>query len=117
MDRLARRPFPAQREAVQAFTRLLLDAGEPAVVLNAEMGTGKTIMAIAAGALMHDAGCRRTLVLSPPHLVYKWRREIKATTPDARVWILNGPDTLQKLFALRALRAVPELRRTNGSSG
>ncbi|NMG42294.1 helicase [Aromatoleum toluvorans] len=107
MDRLARRPFPAQREAVQALTCLLLDAGEPAVVLNAEMGTGKTIMAIAAGAVMHDAGYHRTLVLSPPHLVYKWRREIKTTTPDARVWILNGPDTLQKLLALRAMRAAP----------
>ncbi|NMG15747.1 SNF2-related protein [Aromatoleum bremense] len=107
MDRLARRPFPAQREAVQALTCLLFDAGEPAAVLNAEMGTGKTIMAIAAAALMHDAGYHRTLVLSPPHLVYKWRREIKTTTPDARVWILNGPDTLQKLLTLRAMRTRP----------
>lgn len=111
MDRLARQPFPAQREAVQALTCLLLDAGGPAAVLNAEMGTGKTLMAIAAAAVMHEAGYRRTLVLSPPHLVYKWRREIKTTVPEARVWILNGPDTLQKLLALRDIRtppAVPE---------
>jgi len=107
MDRLSRKPFPAQRDAVQAVTRLLLDAGDPAAILNAEMGTGKTMMAIAASVVMHEAGLRRTLVLSPPHLVYKWRREILLTVPDARVWILNGPDTLQKLLTLRAMRTAP----------
>jgi SNF2 family DNA or RNA helicase len=107
MDRLCRQPFAAQREAVQALTRLLLDARAPAAVLNAEMGTGKTMMAIAAAVVMHEAGFRRTLVLSPPHLVYKWRREILLTVPDARVWILNGPDTLHKLLTLRAMRTAP----------
>ncbi|EMM6572559.1 DEAD/DEAH box helicase, partial [Pseudomonas aeruginosa] len=47
------------------------------------------------------AGYRRTLVVSPPHLVYKWRREILETIPAARVWVLNGPDTLLKLLKLR----------------
>ncbi len=107
MDRLSRKPFPAQRDAVQAVTRLLLDAGDQAAILNAEMGTGKTMMAIAAAVVMHEAGFRRTLVLSPPHLVYKWRREILLTVPDARVWILNGPDTLHKLLTLRAMRTAP----------
>jgi hypothetical protein len=41
-------------------------------------------------------------VVCPPHLVYKWRREIKQTVPNARVWVLNGPDTLKKLLALKA---------------
>ncbi|EPH1621247.1 helicase-related protein, partial [Pseudomonas aeruginosa] len=67
----------------------------------AEMGTGKTMMAIAVAAVMHAAGYRRTLVVSPPHLVYKWRREILETIPAARVWVLNGPDTLLKLLKLR----------------
>ncbi|MGU2182497.1 helicase-related protein, partial [Pseudomonas aeruginosa] len=49
----------------------------------------------------HAAGYRRTLVVSPPHLVYKWRREILETIPAARVWVLNGPDTLLKLLKLR----------------
>lgn len=65
------------------------------------MGTGKTMMAIAVAAVMHAAGYRRTLVVSPPHLVYKWRREILETIPAARVWVLNGPDTLLKLLKLR----------------
>ncbi|WP_121496496.1 DEAD/DEAH box helicase, partial [Pseudomonas aeruginosa] len=64
-------------------------------------GTGKTMMAIAVAAVMHAAGYRRTLVISPPHLVYKWRREILETIPAARVWVLNGPDTLLKLLKLR----------------
>lgn len=76
MDRLKRKPFAAQAEVVQAITALLLDRNEQAGIINAEMGTGKTMMAIAVAAVMHAAGYRRTLVVSPPHLVYKWRREI-----------------------------------------
>ncbi|HBX54753.1 MAG TPA: DEAD/DEAH box helicase [Pseudomonas sp.] len=101
IDGLKRTPFPAQADVVQAIAALLLDRNEQAGVINAEMGTGKTMMAIAVAAVMHAAGYRRTLVISPPHLVYKWRREILETIPDARVWVLNGPDTLVKLLKLR----------------
>ena len=101
MSTLKRQPFPAQAEVVQAVAALLLDRNEQAAIINAEMGTGKTMMAIAVAAVMHNAGYRRTLVVSPPHLVYKWRREILETIPDARVWVLNGPDTLVKLLKLR----------------
>lgn len=71
------------------------------------MGTGKTMMAIAAAAVMHQEGYGRCLVIAPPHLVYKWRREIRETVPGARVWILNGPDTLKKLLQLRAMLEKP----------
>ena len=107
MDGLLRKPFEPQREVVQAVTRLLVDEGQPAAIINAEMGTGKTMMAIAAAAVMHEEGYQRALVIAPPHLVYKWRREIKATVPNARVWILNGPDTLRKLLQLREMREKP----------
>ena len=107
MDALLRNPFEPQRVVVQAVTRLLVDENQPAAIVNAEMGTGKTMMAIAAAAAMHEEGYRRTLVISPPHLVYKWRREIKATVPNARVWILNGPDTLKKLLQLRGMLQAP----------
>jgi len=107
MEGLLRRPFPAQRDVVQAVTRLLVDENQPAAIINAEMGTGKTMMAIAAAAVMHEEGYRRTLVIAPPHLVYKWRREIRETVPDARVWILNGPDTLKKLLQIRDMRRPP----------
>ena len=101
---LRRKPFAAQAEAVQAIVKLLADHGEPAAVLNAEMGTGKTMMAICVSVLLQRLQRRnpRTLIISPPHLVYKWRREILETVPGARVWVLNGPDTLRKLLSLRA---------------
>jgi len=96
LNSLRRKPFEQQAEAVQAIVKLLVDKDEPAAVLNAEMGTGKTMMAICAAAVMQRSH-PRTLVISPPHLVYKWRREILETVPNARVWVLNGPDTLRKM--------------------
>ncbi len=101
MDTLTRAPFPAQQDAVQAICRLLVEQNESAAVLNAEMGTGKTMMAIATAAILEGEGYARTIVISPPHLVYKWRREILETIENARVWVLNGPDTLAKLLLIR----------------
>jgi len=106
MDSLKRRPFDAQRERVHSICQLLVEQGEPAAVLNGEMGCGKTMMGIAAAAVLHAEGYRRTLVISPPHLVYKWRREILETVPDAKVWVLNGPDTVRQLLTIRANRCV-----------
>jgi hypothetical protein len=100
LQSLKRQPFPAQANAVQAVVKLLVDHHQPAAVINAEMGTGKTMMAICAAAILQRSH-PRTLVISPPHLVYKWRREILETVPGAKVWILNGPDTLRKLLMLR----------------
>ncbi|MBW9263050.1 MAG: DEAD/DEAH box helicase family protein, partial [Candidatus Thiodiazotropha sp. (ex. Lucinisca nassula)] len=101
MDALTRAPFPAQRDAAQALCKLLVDQNEPAAILNAEMGTGKTMMAIATATVLEAEGYTRTVVISPPHLVYKWRREILETVDNARVWVLNGPDTLAKLLLIR----------------
>jgi len=101
MDDLLRKPFPAQAEIVQAVCALLIDSNEPAAIINAEMGTGKTMMAIAIAAVLFTEGYKRSLVISPPHLVYKWRREILETIPNAKVWVLNGPDTLAKLLQAR----------------
>lgn len=108
LDGLIRQPFEAQREVVHAIAALLLGTGENGAVINGEMGTGKTLMGIALAALLHQQGHQRTLVISPPHLVYKWRREIIQTVPRARVWILNGPDTLRKLLQIRSMRNKPE---------
>jgi SNF2 family DNA or RNA helicase len=109
MDHLKRQPFSAQAETVQAAAALLLDAGERAVILNCEMGTGKTEMSICLSEILRqEGGYRRTLVLAPPHLVYKWRREILETVPGAKVVVLNGPETLAKLLGLRARLEVPD---------
>ncbi len=111
MDNMLRPPFEQQRDRVHAATKLLLDQGERAVVLNGEMGTGKTMMGICTAEILRVEGTKRCLVICPPHLVYKWRREIMQTVPEARVWVLNGPDTLVKLLKLRELigtQDVPE---------
>ena len=102
MNELKRQPFEAQRERVHAICQLLAVEGEQAAILNGEMGCGKTMMGIAAAAVLFSEGYRRTLVISPPHLVYKWRREILETINDAKVWVLNGPDTLRQLLKIRA---------------
>jgi hypothetical protein len=98
---LKRKLFPAQAEVVHAAAELLVDRGERAAIVNGEMGCGKTTVGIATAAVLNAEGYRRTLVLSPPHLVYKWRREIQETVAGAKVWVLNGPDTLVKLIKLR----------------
>ena len=103
MDGLLRPPFESQRQAIHAISSLLFDQGEKAAVLNAEMGTGKTMMAISTSAVAHQEGYQRSLIICPPHLVYKWHREIMDTVPDAIVWILNGADTLAKLLKIREL--------------
>lgn len=105
---LLRKPFEAQADAVKALAALLFDQNERAAILNAEMGTGKTMMAISLAAIALQQDMRHILVISPPHLVYKWRREIQETIKGARVWVLNGPDTLGKLLKLREqLRVAP----------
>jgi len=101
LEGLKRKLFPAQADVVHAVTEQLVNRGERAAFINGEMGTGKTVMAIATAAVLHAEGYRRTLIISPPHLVYKWRREILETIEGARVWVLNGPDTLVKLVKLR----------------
>ena len=104
---LKRKLFGAQAEVVHAVTELLADRGERAAIVNGEMGCGKTTVGIATAAVLHAEGYRRTLILSPPHLVYKWRREIQETVAGAKVWVLNGPDTLVKLIKLREQLGVP----------
>lgn len=104
---LKRRLFPAQADVVHAVTELLIERHERAAIVNGEMGCGKTTVGIATAAVLHAEGYRRTLVLSPPHLVYKWRREIVETVAGAKVWVLNGPDTLVKLMKLREALHVP----------
>lgn len=101
LNSLKRKPFDAQRRTVLAASSLLIDEDEKACILNCDMGTGKTMMALCLSRILYEHGHKRTLILSPPHLVYKWRREILDTIPNAKVWVLNGPDTLVKLLRFR----------------
>ncbi|MCC7368784.1 MAG: hypothetical protein IT306_10200 [Chloroflexi bacterium] len=95
LHRLLRRPLGGQADAIRA-TALSLRR-QPGTILVGEMGCGKSTIAAAAAYL---ADCRRVFVLSPPHLVRKWRREIERTVPGARVAIVRSIRDLEGTRAL-----------------
>ena len=59
-----------------------------------EMGTGKTFIAASAAYM---AGFERVLVLCPPHLTRKWKREVEETAPGARAVIVASITDLERL--------------------
>ena len=71
LPRLLRTPMGGQEDAIKGAV-LSLRAHRGTIVVG-EMGTGKTFIGGAAAA--HAAGFRRILVLCPPHLTRKWKRE------------------------------------------
>ncbi len=110
---LARRPFRAQDQAVQAALKLLATGRNPFFV--AEVGTGKTTMALYVAAALSPAHhgatvrelrrlglpgavpvVRRTLVLCPPHLLGSWRDQAAAVVPEWRVRIVEGAADLEE---------------------
>jgi len=100
LRRLLRRPLGAQADAIRA-TALSLGRHAGTNVVG-EMGVGKSLIAVAAAYL---ADCHRVLVLCPPHLVKKWRREVLQTVPGARVAIVR---TIADLGRVGMLAATPQ---------
>ena len=92
LPRLLRKPLGAQEDAIKGAA-LSLDAHRGTTVVG-EMGTGKTFIAAAAA---HMAGFKRVLVLCPPHLVPKWKREVEMTVPGARAVIVKSITDLERL--------------------
>ncbi len=89
---LLRKPLGAQTDAVRGAALSLQSHRGTTVV--GEMGTGKTFIAAAAA---HMAGFRRVLVLCPPHLTRKWKREIEQAIPLARAAIVTSISDLEQL--------------------
>ena len=92
LPHLLRTPLGAQADAIRSAA-LSLEAHRGTTVVG-EMGTGKTFIGAAAA---HLAGFRRVLVLCPPHLVPKWKREVEVTVPGARAAIVKSITDLEKL--------------------
>ena len=92
LPQLLRSPLGAQADAIRAAA-LSLDTHRGTTVVG-EMGTGKTFIAASAA---HMAGFRRILVLCPPHLTRKWKREVEDTVPDARAVIVASITDLERL--------------------
>jgi hypothetical protein len=88
---LLRPPLGMQGPAVVALARALR-SGRRALVVG-EQGCGKTYISLAAA---YAAGCRRLLVLCPPHLARKWAREVRLTIPGATAIVCRRPSDLEK---------------------
>jgi hypothetical protein len=80
---LNRDPFDAQAHVIEATRKAL--CRQKSVLLVGEMGTGKTIMAMAAIHAHANGGPYRALVFCPGQLVNKWEREISETIPGAEI--------------------------------
>ena len=89
---LLRTPLGAQADAIRGAA-LSLDTHRGTTVVG-EMGTGKTFIGASAA---HLAGFKRVLVLCPPHLTRKWKREVEETVPDARAVIVASITDLERL--------------------
>jgi len=91
---LKRKPLSAQEIAIMGTAKFLKDHDAAKIV--AEMGCGKTYMALATN-YVHSCGKQHTgIVMCPPHLVLKWAREVFITVPNTRVFLIedmrNGGD-------------------------
>jgi hypothetical protein len=92
---LLRTPFEAQAHVIEAAQQAL--RRQKSILLVGEMGTGKTLMGIAA-VHAHAAGRPyRALVFCPGQLVNKWGREIRETVPGAAVIQIENWRTLLSL--------------------
>ena len=92
LPRLLRKPLGAQADAIKGAA-LSLEAHRGTTVVG-EMGTGKTFIGAAAA---HMAGFQRVLVICPPHLVRKWKREVEETVPGVRAVIVTSITDLERL--------------------
>ena len=92
LPQLLRSPLGAQADAIRGVT-LSLKAHQGTNVVG-EMGTGKTFIGASAA---YAAGFHRVLVLTPPHLTRKWKREVEQTVPKARAAIVASITDLEKL--------------------
>jgi hypothetical protein len=80
---LMRTPFDAQRHVIEATRQAL--SRQKSVLLVGEMGTGKTIMGMAAIHAHAVGRPYRALVFCPGQLINKWEREIRETIPGVEV--------------------------------
>jgi hypothetical protein len=85
---LLREPMSAQWDRINAALACW-EAGRQSAILSAAPGTGKTIMSMVAVHSKANGSPYRALVVCPPHLTTKWRREIQMTLPGAVVKIVN----------------------------
>lgn len=80
IERLRRKPYPAQLVAICGILRRWEAARTAAVI--AECGTGKTLISLAAMNAHARGKQYNAVVMMPPQLVEKWARECFLTFPQ-----------------------------------
>lgn len=93
---LKRKPFQAQADTIQGLVYAL--DHERLVLCSSEMGTGKTFMAIGISHLMD---VQNIFVMSPGHLVKKWKREIEMTIDAEAIIAENYLDVFRLTNVLK----------------
>ena len=92
IPKLLRRPMGNQGDAIRGAA-LSMENTQGTIIVG-EMGTGKTFIGAAAA---HMAGFQRVLVLCPPHLTKKWKREVEETIPGVHSAIVGSMTDLDKI--------------------
>ncbi|MFO0804685.1 MAG: hypothetical protein U0791_16375 [Gemmataceae bacterium] len=90
--KLLRSPFDAQAHVIEA-SRKALDK-QKSLLLVGEMGTGKSLMGMAAVHAHAKGRPYRALIFCPGQLTKKWEREIRETIPGAEVIQIESWKTL-----------------------
>ncbi|HLG74207.1 MAG TPA: DUF6094 domain-containing protein, partial [Chloroflexota bacterium] len=107
---LLRGPIGGQADAIRAIAWAM--KRHKGLVLDGEMGCGKTYVAVAAAviaALRLKLRLKRVFVTCPPHMTRKWAREIQTTTPRAQVVVVHSPSSKSAPGPLAQLRRAMEL--------
>jgi len=110
LGRLLRKPFAAQSIAICGAAKRLQHANSIAVI--AEMGTGKTLMAMAVADVVAAGRPYACLFVVPPQLLQKTAREILQTIPGARTYVIDSLRSARP--GQSGPQGVNELRFRNG---
>jgi SNF2 family DNA or RNA helicase len=90
---ISRQPIASQIDAIGGIVMAL--RSRDSAILVGKMGLGKTYISIAAAAAL---GFEKTLVVCPPHLVSKWRREVRQTLPSAHAVVVEKIGDIEKVL-------------------
>ena len=88
LGKLLRKPFAAQEVAIAGAVARLREANSVACI--AEMGTGKTLMAMSIAHVFAAGRPYGCLFVVPPQLLQKTAREILQTISGARVYVIDS---------------------------
>jgi hypothetical protein len=110
LETLLRKPFAAQAVAIAGAVKRLQEANSVAII--AEMGTGKTLMAMAIADVVAAGRPYACLFVVPAQILLKTAREILQTIPGAKTYVIDSLRSARP--GQSGPQGVNELRLRNG---